>query len=93
MIKLIAKIFLLWKNGWRSPVPIKPSKPAPKPGDRWYMEWDGNPFEIGVKSPITILDVKEGWVKFKHDDYKIFTDPDSMKMSSFLYVFKPWKII
>ena len=62
-------------------------KILPKPGERWEVKpEDGCPWPTKHYSPALILEVKDGWVRYKLRS-DVFPD-ERMKLSSFLYLFR-----
>ena len=58
-------------------------------GSRWVLKGkNGDPFESKKCSVYsTILDVKDGWVRYKMGRGNFFKD-NRMEISSFLYIYK-----
>lgn len=62
----------------------------PKPKQLWKLKGKyGDPFPKKDSLPITILEVKEGWVRY---DMKVFKD-ERMELSSFLQYYSLYKDI
>lgn len=59
----------------------------PKPDEVWYLKGDdGSPWPNIMMVPATVLDVKEGWVRYKIGNGELFGDiRKTMKEFLFLY--------
>lgn len=59
----------------------------PEPGSKWYFFPSDNPWPSKNFRPITVLDAKDGWVRYKMSDH-LFND-ERMELSSFLHCYRP----
>lgn len=67
--------------------PFNRRKPIPG-DDFWYLrDAKIDPWGSKTHNPVRILDVKEGWVRYSMGE--LFPD-ERMKMSAFLFCYKPW---
>jgi len=59
----------------------------PKIGEKWYLKADdGDPWGRKDYEPVTILDVKDSWVRYKFPGH-MFQD-ERMKMSTFVRIYQ-----
>ena len=80
--------FWVIKHYWRKlkkvrDEPILPKK-EPVAGEEWVLKND-SPWPKSGQKPVTILDVKNGWVRY--DMHGICFRDERMKMGSFLYCY------
>ena len=76
----------------RMPPELEPKpKPqrSPVPGEKWRLYNGGDPFP--PKSLVTVLDVKDGWVRYKIGSGEMFGD-ERMKVSTFSEVYRPHEV-
>jgi hypothetical protein len=65
---------------------VKPKPELPKVGSLWGLaNRNGDPFPSKKYPPSVILDVKDGWVRYRIGS--VFND-ERMELSSFLYVYR-----
>jgi hypothetical protein len=58
---------------------------APKPGELWQLRPKGSPWPEKNYPPVTILDVKDGWVRY--DMVSLFKD-ERMRVSAFVGMYR-----
>lgn len=60
----------------------------PKPNEIWYLKSeDGDPWPNKMKVPVTILDVKKGWVRYKIGNGVVCSD-ERKTVKEFLFLYQ-----
>lgn len=60
-------------------------KQIPAKGESWLLNSSPDPWGGKTHTPVTILDVKDGWVRYKFSDH-IFTD-ERMELGTFTDIY------
>jgi hypothetical protein len=69
-----------------SPIVSSPS-PQPKVSEKWSLkQTDGDPWSRKKYDPVTIIDVKDGWVKYSMGGS--FFDDERMEIKTFVKIYE-----
>lgn len=71
---------------WRERMPQEPVLVEPKAGEKWRLPTESNPWPSPEYRPVKILEVKDGWVKYRINE--IFPD-ERRRMDDFLKLYRP----